>query len=43
MIKIFTSTVSQTLKLNKVPLFAFSSNVRDSLRKKLDEEVKYEA
>lgn len=42
MIKIFASTVSQTLKLNKVPLFAFS-NVRESLRKKLDEEVKYES
>lgn len=42
MIKIFTSAVSQTLKLSKVPLFAFS-NVRDALRKKLDEEVKYES
>jgi hypothetical protein len=42
MIKIFASTVSQTLKFNKVPLCTFS-NVRDALRKKLDEEVKYES
>jgi hypothetical protein len=42
MIKIFTSSLTKTLKLNKVPLFTLS-NVRDTLRKKLDEEVKYES
>jgi len=36
MIKILASSLSKTIKLNNLPVYAFSS-VRDSLRKKLDE------
>jgi hypothetical protein len=36
MIKLLASSLSKTITLQKVPAFAFS-NVRDALKKKLDE------
>ncbi len=41
MIKAVASTLSKTIKLHQGSLFAFSG-VKDALRKKLDEEIKYE-
>lgn len=41
MIKSLTSSLSKTIRFPQPTLFAFSS-VRDALKKKLDEEIKYE-
>lgn len=41
MIKAVSSGLNKALKLNQSSVFAFSS-VRDALKKKLEEEIKYE-
>ena len=42
MIKAVASGLARAFKLNQAPILAFSS-VKDALKKKLDEEVKYES
>lgn len=41
MIKAIASSLAKSVKLSQQSIFAFS-NVKDSLKKKLDEEIKYE-
>lgn len=41
MIKAVASGLNRALKINQSSIFAFSS-VKDALKKKLDEEIKYE-